>query len=255
MTRDLPQSGSPMEAELARQLSRRDRQRAATAAEITATARRLLVEDGPEGVTLRAIAREMGMTAPALYRYFSSHEELRAAVEEELFQELVAAIAAAWASATAESGKDRPMTVVRTFRGWAVDHPREFELIFAQTATRSVAGAALSRDAEAGLGIERFGAHFLTLYQQWWAEHPFPVPAEDSLEPALAEQLRSYQAEFAPDLPIGALKVFLAVWIRVYGLVALEVFGHLRFALSDVEPLFEAMMSEMMTGVHTGTLR
>ena len=50
--------------------------RAATAQEIKQTARRLLVDQGPEAVTLRAIAREIGMTAPALYRYFGSHEEL-----------------------------------------------------------------------------------------------------------------------------------------------------------------------------------
>jgi len=55
-------------------LSRRDRLRAATVQEIKQTARRLLVSQGPDAVTLRAIAREMGMTAPGLYRYFSSHE-------------------------------------------------------------------------------------------------------------------------------------------------------------------------------------
>ena len=56
--------------------SRRDRLRAATTEEIIQTARQLLVKDGPEAVSLRAIAREMGMTAPGLYRYFGSHEEL-----------------------------------------------------------------------------------------------------------------------------------------------------------------------------------
>ncbi|HXB48826.1 MAG TPA: helix-turn-helix domain-containing protein, partial [Streptosporangiaceae bacterium] len=50
--------------------SRRDRVRAATTQEIIQTARRLLVQQGPDAVSLRAIAREMGMTAPALYRYF-----------------------------------------------------------------------------------------------------------------------------------------------------------------------------------------
>ena len=56
--------------------TRRDRMRAATMEEITATARRLLVEQGPEAASLRAIAREMGMTAPGLYRYYGSREEL-----------------------------------------------------------------------------------------------------------------------------------------------------------------------------------
>ncbi|HLN69148.1 MAG TPA: helix-turn-helix domain-containing protein, partial [Streptosporangiaceae bacterium] len=56
--------------------SRRDRLRAATTEEIIQTARRLLVRSGPEAMSLRAIAREMGMTAPGLYRYFDSHEAL-----------------------------------------------------------------------------------------------------------------------------------------------------------------------------------
>ena len=57
-------------------VTRRSRVRDATVAEIKATARTLLVAEGPEALTLRAIARAMGMTAPALYRYFDSHEAL-----------------------------------------------------------------------------------------------------------------------------------------------------------------------------------
>ena len=51
-------------------LSRRDRQRADTVREIKMTARQVLVRQGVDGLALRAVAREMGMTAPALYRYF-----------------------------------------------------------------------------------------------------------------------------------------------------------------------------------------
>src|SRR5262249_17951771 len=66
--------------------------RAATMEEITATARRLLVEKGREAASLRAIAREMGMTAPGLYRYYGSREELLRHVIAEIFRELAAGI-------------------------------------------------------------------------------------------------------------------------------------------------------------------
>ena len=69
-------------------LTRRDRLRAATMEEITTTARRLLVEQGPDAASLRAIAREMGMTAPGLYRYYSSREELLRHVVASMFREL-----------------------------------------------------------------------------------------------------------------------------------------------------------------------
>jgi AcrR family transcriptional regulator len=70
--------------------TRRDRLRAATTEEITATARRLLVEQGPDAMSLRAIAREMGMTAPGLYRYYDSREELLRNVIASIFRELSA---------------------------------------------------------------------------------------------------------------------------------------------------------------------
>ncbi len=68
--------------------SRRDRLRAATIDEIIQTARRLLAKDGPQAVSLRAIAREMGMTAPGLYRYFGNHEELVRHLTASIFTEL-----------------------------------------------------------------------------------------------------------------------------------------------------------------------
>ena len=69
-------------------LSRRDRVRAATVTEIKDTARRILVGEGIDGLSLRAIAREMGMTAPALYRYFPSREDLLVHLIGDLYDEL-----------------------------------------------------------------------------------------------------------------------------------------------------------------------
>src|SRR3954466_11573929 len=71
-------------------VSRRDRVRADTVREIKETARRVLVEQGGSGFALRAIAREMGMTAPALYRYFDSRENLVEHVVADLYDELCA---------------------------------------------------------------------------------------------------------------------------------------------------------------------
>ena len=85
--------------------SRRDRLRAATIDEIIQTARQLLVKDGPEAVSLRAIAREMGMTAPGLYRYFGSYEELHRYLCASIFTELGADIHRAIEAATAPCGR------------------------------------------------------------------------------------------------------------------------------------------------------
>jgi len=83
----------------------RDRVRAATVEEIKDTARGLLVADGPEAVSLRAIGREMGMTAPALYRYFGSRDELLTRLIVDAYDSLGAA---AEASETAVDRADLP---------------------------------------------------------------------------------------------------------------------------------------------------
>src|SRR6185503_8248066 len=117
--------------------SRRDRLRAATIDEIISTARRLLVKDGPEAVSLRAIAREMGMTAPGLYRYFGNYEELvrylTASIFTELGNDIGQAIEAAEPVADAPGAVDptrakltvKMVAACREFRRWALNHRGE----------------------------------------------------------------------------------------------------------------------------------
>jgi AcrR family transcriptional regulator len=227
--------------------SRRDRVRAATTAEIKQTARRILVSEGPDAVSLRAIAREMGMTAPALYRYFTSHEELVKHVIADIFTELAGDIRSAIAAADAESGGDMRAKVYAAcweFRRWSLSHTREFGLIFATP----LPGLHVQQDEITAEGGGQFGNTFFLLMLELWRKQPFDVPADDQIDPGLLEQLKRYReglGELAAGLPFGLLLVFLRCWVRLYGIVSLEVFGHLSFALDDGRPMFELMLSEM----------
>jgi AcrR family transcriptional regulator len=227
-------------------LSRRARVRAATSAEIKQTARQILVDHGPDAVSLRAIAREMGMTAPALYRYFGSHEELIKHVIADIYTELTADLHWAINAAGAATGGDLTAEVVaacREFRRWSLNHQREFGMLFGTP----LPGVTIEKDeiiAECG---GKFGNTFLALILELWRKHPFPVPADDVIDPGLRSQLERYRdalGELAAGLPDGLLLTFLRCWVRLYGIVALEVFGHLGFALDDAEPLFEMMLAE-----------
>ena len=287
---------------MATTLSRRDRVRAATVTEIKDTARRILVAEGPDGLSLRAIAREMGMTAPALYRYFPSREDLIGALIADLYDELTAAISTAagaagdaagriagaatrgaagnpargtagdaaggidgaaargaagnlargtargvggGAAAGETAGGDPRAGITaasRAFRAWALAHPREFGLLFGSP----IPGIdAHSDDSPAGLASERFGQVFGDLVARIYLASPFPVPAEDEMDPELRRQLRDWCSALPVELPVGAGQVFLSCWIRLYGMVALEVFGHVQFALPDAEPLFEAELRDL----------
>jgi AcrR family transcriptional regulator len=226
--------------------SRRDRVRAATTQEILQTARRLLVDHGPDAVSLRAIAREMGMTAPALYRYYDSHETLIKYVIADIFTELTADLRGAIDAAGAAGGGDLTEKVIAAawqFRHWSLSHPKEFSLLFGTP----LPGVNIERDeitAECG---GQFGNTFFVLILELWQRHPFPVPADDEIDPGLLEQLGRYReglGELAGDLPLGLLLIFLRCWVRLYGIVSLEVFGHLGFALDDAGPMFEIMLAE-----------
>ena len=222
-----------------RPITRRERVRDATTAEIKTTARSLLVESGPEALTLRAIAREMGLSAPALYRYFASHEDLVDGLCDDVLAEITAELERARDSVDSSDPGGRLMAACRAFRRWSLDHPREFHLTFASGVKHDPAGFG-GREHNIA-----FGAVFLGIFVEIWSRSPFPVPDEAALPPALTAQVKAFADRAGSTLPIGVLVAYLSGWVRLYGAVTIEVFGHLGFALHDAEPMFEAMLAEM----------
>jgi AcrR family transcriptional regulator len=223
--------------------SRRDRVRAATTEEIKQTARRILVVNGPDAVSLRAIARQMGMTAPALYRYFDSREDLIKHVVADIFTEAGDRVYGAIDGARAVSDGDLTEMVVAAcsaFRGWALDHRAEFGLIFGNP----LPGIDLEHDDITSECGRKFGGTFLALIIELWRKHPFPVPAVAEIDQGLREQLERYRDGLGVDLPLGVIVVYLRCWVRLYGILSLEVFGHLSFALDDASPMFEYFLAD-----------
>src|SRR5690349_4325137 len=110
--------------------SRRERARAATKAEILEAARRLLVEGGVENVTQRGIAAALGMTAPALYRYFDSREQILSELIQTMYDELAAMLLTIRDSDLTLPARERFRRVARAWREWALGHKAEFGLLF-----------------------------------------------------------------------------------------------------------------------------
>jgi AcrR family transcriptional regulator len=221
--------------------TRRDRLRAATMREITQTARQILVREGPQAVTLRAIARDMGMTAPALYRYFGSHQELIRHVVGDLFTELTDELHGALHMVEPGDLAGKFLVTSRRFRRWALDHKAEYALLFGTP----LPGLDVDHDDIATECGRRFGGTFLALFQELWQKSPFPVPADDEIEPSLREQLGRYRDGLGSTLPLGTLLVFVQCWIRLQGIVSLEAFGHLGFALEDAGQMLELTLAEI----------
>jgi AcrR family transcriptional regulator len=227
-------------------LSRRDRARAETLLEIKRTARRVLVDQGVDGLALRAVAREMGMTAPGLYRYFDNREDLVEHVVADLYDELTDVLETVRDAVEPATPGAQLICVARAFRTWAITHRAEFGLLFG-----SAGQGVLPEDAHdygerpSQLAGARFGGVFAALIARVYLERGFPVPADEELDPALQVQLQEWCAKLPVALPLGVMHVFLSCWIRLYGLVCMEIFGHLRFALHDAEQMFESELRSL----------
>ncbi|MGW3564915.1 TetR/AcrR family transcriptional regulator [Streptomyces sp. NPDC000941] len=225
---------SPGEAHVA-PYSRRERLRIATIREIKDVARTLLVQEGPENVTIRAIAREMGMTAPAVYRYFSSRDALILQLRVDIFAEMARYMRGVIGRLPESEPARGLIGGARALRVWAIKHPHEFGLILGPWAP--------------GLGREEtkpdrnmgwvFGSVFSDLISDLWRVRGFPAPKEEELDPGLVRALVELSEDQGVEMPPGALAVMLRCWVRLYGVISMEALGHMSFALQEGKSFFE----------------
>src|SRR4051812_22731750 len=108
----------------------RERVRAELTGEITAAARRQLATTGAAGLSLRAVARDLGMVSSALYRYFPSRDDLLTALIVDAYDAVGDVAEAADSAVRREDLMGRWRAVARAVRQWARDHPQEYALIF-----------------------------------------------------------------------------------------------------------------------------
>lgn len=244
--------------------TRRERQREATFDEIVSVSRQLLAE-GAE-LSLRAVAARMGLTAPALYRYVASYQELVDLVAFEIDK----AATSTFAAAADELGEDdhagRLVASVTEFRMWALANPREFGLVFANPVADT---ACVRREM---LTLSSSGHLFTGQMRELWEHSHHPVPALDELPPAVREAvLDPLIPAKVDDLAVedrGLAWLYMQGWTVLYGVVALEVFGHMdprviesgdmfveavrsfapKIGLADEVDRLEAIMRSRMAG-------
>lgn len=224
--------------------TRRERLRSATVSEIKEGARRLLVAGGPQAISLRAIARDMGMTAPAIYRYFPSLDALVVALAEDLMNEVADAVTAASEAAGDHPGP-RLAAMARAYRSWAVANPVEFGLVFGAPVPTMAGFAPDCLPDDPGA---RFGQPYLDALLELWRHKPWPTPPRAYMQEYLGPHLEPLRVSHG-EVPIEVAYTFLSGWARLYGLVAMEVFDQLRWALTKPEALFEAEIVQFLTQV------
>jgi AcrR family transcriptional regulator len=213
----------------------RDRVRAELTREIVEAARAELMSEGAASLSLRAVARRLGMVPSALYRYFPNRDALLTA----LIIDAYTAVGRAAQAADSEAGTDparRWRTVGSGVRRWAHDHPQEWALIYGSP----VPGYRAPQDTvEASLGVTRVIAGIVA------DAVPPGAPAPAGLPPAprgMAQVLEPIQSELLPGRPPAVAAAALVAWTQVIGMVSLELFGHFVGATTDFDAAFEYAM-------------
>ena len=210
----------------------RERRRAETVQEIKAAALDQLAQGGE--LSLRAVARAVGMTVQSLYHYFDSRDALLGALVVDGHNRLTAAVQEAADASRGRPHAERLFAVTNAYRTWALANRHEFLLLYGTP----VPGFAAPASGPWGEAAYRLSEPFReVVFEGWTAEELAAIPLQSG-----ADRLADADATIMP-LPIGALALFYELRARMHGLVILELFGHLVPLSGYGEELFRDAMS------------
>ncbi|WP_448610373.1 TetR/AcrR family transcriptional regulator [Geodermatophilus sp. URMC 60] len=216
----------------------RERVRAELTAEITAAARRQLAEVGAAGLSLRAVARELGMASSAVYRYFASRDDLLTRLIIDGYDALGAA--AEEADDPHAPPRDRWLAVCCAVRAWARAHPHEYALLYGSP----VPGYAAPRDTvPAGA---RVGVVLGRILGDAARSGALPVAAGGERDPELvSDGTAAILGGEHPALDDAVRLRALLAWSSILGTISFELFGHLVGSVTDTDRYFGVAMGEL----------
>jgi AcrR family transcriptional regulator len=212
----------------------RERRRAETVREIKAAALEQLAEGGPSGLSLRGVARAVGMTVQSLYHYFDSRDELLTALVIDGHRALAAAVADAATTTRGRPQAERLFAASNAYRRWALANRPAFLLLYG---TPVPGYEPPSREEVISASVSLAAPFLDVVFDGWSAEQLGRLP----LRPC-AERLAEVDTTKVP-LPLGALALFYELRAQMHGLVMLELVGHLAPMNDHGEDLFRGMIS------------
>ncbi|WP_457034066.1 TetR/AcrR family transcriptional regulator [Kitasatospora sp. P5_F3] len=213
-------------SQTARQLARAELTRA-----IKESATRQLSETGAAGLSLRAVARDLGLASSALYRYFPSRDALLTALIIDAFNAIGAAAETA-AAVTGDPGT-RWLAACRAVRRWALAHPHEFALVYGSP----VPGYRAPDDTiDPATRITRLLAALVLEAHDQGLLRPPAQPLPRLVSQGVLDGIGGAPAEPYADL----VERSLTLWVSLVGTVSFELFGHLHAVITDFDAYFDA---------------
>jgi AcrR family transcriptional regulator len=203
----------------------RDRFRSQMRQEVKDAALRQLAEGGPQALSVNAIAKQLGVSGPALYRYFAGRDALLTELILDAYADLTAALTAA----RPEPGVPGPelARLADAYRDWAVAQPHRYRLLF---------GAPLP-------GYDAHDEHLVVAAQRvMTVVFPALTPATPVGDPTLEAQL----AAWAPEVEPGRALAGVTAWSRLHGIVTLEIEGNFASMGLDADRLFAREVAALL---------
>jgi AcrR family transcriptional regulator len=206
----------------------RQRYRREVRAQIKELAEHQLATVGPTGLSLSAIARELGTSAPALYRYFDSRDALLTELVIDAYNDLADTLSTELGK-PAGASTESPLTFLRAYRSWATEHPHRYRLLFQSP----VPGF----DPNAGALVEAAQRSMNLLISTLSTQ-----PPDLDLPKVLSEQLSTWAIQNAPDTQTATALRATLIWSHIHGFVSLEIANTYATMGIDADALFEIQL-------------
>jgi AcrR family transcriptional regulator len=211
----------------------RDRARAELTAEIKDEARRQLAVSGADGLSLRAVARALGMVSSAIYRYYPSKDELLTALIMDAYRSLGAAASAADLRLPERDLRGRWQAVCHAVRDWSRANRHEYALIYGSPVPGYRAPETTIVEAQ------KVPLVMVQVLRAAWAEGTLrPARGSAVMSDGLAEQCRVVAEAISPELPPEVLARALIAWTQLFGMISFELFGQLVGSVDPSDEFF-----------------
>lgn len=207
--------------------TRRERYREETKSEIKRIALAQLAAGGQEALSLNAISREMGMSGPALYRYFANRNDLLTALIIDGYRDLGVALSDAVTSASRRGPTGRMRALAKAMRSWALEQPHRYLLLFGTPFSGYHAPEAATSAAQDSIGDIMLAMGDIQRERTRSSRRRTPLEKQLEQAPWVPDALRD-------QLSGSVLADTILSWSRLHGLIALEING--QFASMGFDP-------------------
>jgi AcrR family transcriptional regulator len=207
-------------------------------AEVTRIGRAHLATDGAAGLSLRAVARDVGVVSSAIYRYVRSREDLLTLLVIDGYDELGDAVDDALAAVETNAYRSRFFAIGRAVREWAQAEPATYSLLFGSP----VPGYHAPAERTTGPGTRVVSA-LVALYSQAHAAGALQAPESAWTDRATAADLGEVRSQFDSEIPDDVIVRGVLAWTGMFGCVSFEIFGQYGSdTFADAADLFERQL-------------